>query len=435
MRRFRLDDDRYSTISRYVVATAAAIVAIVLAAVHLAEIADAVGTSLAWVYAIVSPLIVGGLAAILLYPGVKWFARRLGRVPLLSGREKLRHVLGVLLVCVCFVLALSVLVALLLSVITGSIHRIRFENLESLAQYLAYGADGLYRWLIRLTTSLGVPPDDVNAALEHAETFVFGDGDGLGQTLTKGVTAVRNAASTMVFAAIFAVYLMVDAPHLASYWNGVLRSLMGERGYGRFAEFRADVVFAFTGYMRGQFIDAVLVGLMVGVSLTVVGVDFAPVIGIATGIGNLIPYIGPIVSYVLTVAVCVVNGDIGRLVVAAAVLLVIQFVDGQVINPKILSDSVEVHPILVLVALTAGGRLGGVLGMFIAVPCAALAKIYFEKFVAWRRRMRVGGGGGTGADAGTSGDGGTGADAHERGGGTASCEDTSTAVDIKGDVP
>lgn len=79
MRRFRLDDDRYSTISRYVVATAAAIVAIVLAAVHLAEIADAVGTSLAWVYAIVSPLIVGGLAAILLYPGVKWFARRLGR--------------------------------------------------------------------------------------------------------------------------------------------------------------------------------------------------------------------------------------------------------------------------------------------------------------------------------------------------------------------
>ena len=195
------------------------------------------------------------------------------------------------------------------------------------------------------------------------------------------------------------------------------------------------MVFAFTGYMRGQFIDAVLVGLMVGVSLTVVGVDFAPVIGIATGIGNLIPYIGPIVSYVLTVAVCVVNGDIGRLVVAAAVLLVIQFVDGQVINPKILSDSVEVHPILVLVALTAGGRLGGVLGMFIAVPCAALAKIYFEKFVAWRRRMRVGGGGGTGADAGTSGDGGVGADVHERGGGTASCEDTSTAVDIKGDVP
>ena len=97
-----------------------------------------------------------------------------------------------------------------------------------------------------------------------------------------------------------------------------------------------------------------------------------------------IPYVGPIVAYASTALSCLIAGDVRTFALAVVVLAVIQFVDGQIVNPKILADSVEVHPILVIVALIVGGKVGGVVGMLVAVPCAALAKIYFEKYVAWR---------------------------------------------------
>ena len=60
-------------------------------------------------------------------------------------------------------------------------------------------------------------------------------------------------------------------------------------------------------------------------------------------------------------------------------------IDGNIINPKLLSSNVEIHPVLVLVAIIAGGQIGGIVGMLIAVPVAALIKLQFEKFIARRR--------------------------------------------------
>lgn len=383
MKHFGLNNERYSTISRYVIATAIALAAIALVAVYFTKLAAGFAASLAWIYAIVSPLIIGGIAAILLYPAVNKVSKLLQKLNCLRQREGVAHVLAVLLVLVLFLMAIMVLGALLLSVITGSIHRIRPENLEALANYLVNSVDDLYQWIMRTADNLGLNTDELNSIIDNVGNFIVG-GNGIQQTVTKSVNAVRRGASTFVFATIFAIYLMVDAPNLGSYWRRVLPDILGKKNYDRFSAFRADVVFAFTGYMRGQFIDALLMGFMVSIALSLIKVEFAPVIGVATGIGNLIPYVGPLVAYALTILVCLMNGELTKLIIAAILLLIIQFVDGQIINPKILSDSVEVHPILVLISLTAGAKIGGVLGMFVAVPCAALLKIYFEKFVAWR---------------------------------------------------
>ena len=63
------------------------------------------------------------------------------------------------------------------------------------------------------------------------------------------------------------------------------------------------------------------------------------------------------------------------------------FIDGNVINPRMLSSNVEVHPVLVIVALLAGGKVGGVVGMLVAVPVAALLKLQFEKYVSKRKKL------------------------------------------------
>ena len=151
------------------------------------------------------------------------------------------------------------------------------------------------------------------------------------------------------------------------------------RRYCRILVNDADTVFS--GYIRGQLIDALIMAVLVSVSLYLIGVKYAVIIGILSGIGNLIPYLGPVVAYGSTILVCLLSGDWKRLIVAIIVLFVIQTIDGNVINPRLLSSNVDVHPMLVIAALIIGGALGGVVGMLFAVPVAAFLKIQFDKII------------------------------------------------------
>ena len=98
------------------------------------------------------------------------------------------------------------------------------------------------------------------------------------------------------------------------------------------------------------------------------------------------PYVGPVVGFGSLIIVSLAEGSIAKLVIGAVILAAVMFIDGNVINPKMLSSNVEVHPVLVIVALLAGGKVGGVVGMLVAVPVAALLKLQFDKYVEKRRK-------------------------------------------------
>ncbi len=100
------------------------------------------------------------------------------------------------------------------------------------------------------------------------------------------------------------------------------------------------------------------------------------------GVGNLIPYVGPIVGYLSLIVVCLLQGNISKLVIGLVILLVLMFLDGNVLNPRLLANSVKVHPLLVVAALIGGGALGGILGMLVAVPVGALIKLQFDRYLA-----------------------------------------------------
>ncbi|MGN0076838.1 MAG: AI-2E family transporter [Parafannyhessea sp.] len=387
MSRFGLDDSKYSTISRYVIATGIVLAIVANVGVHLPEIAQGVGVAGAWVLAILNPLVAGGLVACLLWPLVTRFDRLLARVGPLSGADGARHALAVVAVVLLAAGTVAAVVAVLLAFVTNSIRTISPGNLNELVDYVGDSMSAAYDGVVRLATSAGASKADVDEVIGAVEG-VFTSGGSLGQTVSSSVDAVRTFASDTVFATIFCVYFLIDGSNLAAYWDRTLRALMGERPYGHLRTFALDARHAFAGYMRGQVIDALLMGLAVSVTLEVLGVPYALLIGIATGLGNLIPYVGPIVAYASTLLACLVTGDLGKFVWAAIALAVIQFVDGQIVNPKILADSVEVHPIVVIVALIVGGKVGGLAGMFVAVPCAAMVKIYFERYVAWRAARR-----------------------------------------------
>ena len=128
--------------------------------------------------------------------------------------------------------------------------------------------------------------------------------------------------------------------------------------------------------------DAILVGAVVSIVFSFMKMKYALVIGLLAGIGNLIPYVGPALGYISVILVNLIAGDFRMLVIGLVVLEVIMLIDGNIINPRLLAGTIKVHPLLVIASLLAGGAIGGLLGMLLAVPTGAFIRMQFEKWLA-----------------------------------------------------
>ena len=162
----------------------------------------------------------------------------------------------------------------------------------------------------------------------------------------------------------------------------------------RYFEFAMTVVYKadanLGGYLRGQALIALLVGTSTALGLGVLGVDYYLVLGLVTGLANFVPYVGFVVSAGLTILVSVVTTG-GTDQVASVVILyvVLQTIENVVFQPWITGKNVSMHPVLVLLAILIGGRIGGVMGMALGVPTAAVLKVLFLETAIGLRRYHL----------------------------------------------
>ncbi len=175
--RFGLNDSKYSTISRYVIATGIALVLVAYVGVHLAEIAQGIGAGCAWVFAILNPLIVGGLVACLLWPLVTRFDRLFAKVRPLSGADRTRHALAVVAVVLLTAGIVAAIVSVLLAFVTDSIRAVSPGNLSELVGYVSDSMSAAYDGVVRLATSLGGSRADVDEVVGSV-VGVFTSGGG-----------------------------------------------------------------------------------------------------------------------------------------------------------------------------------------------------------------------------------------------------------------
>ena len=104
---------------------------------------------------------------------------------------------------------------------------------------------------------------------------------------------------------------------------------------------------------------------------------------------NLIPYVGYAIGYVILVLAYLVGGIFPEAWIGVILLTVVQTADAYWICPKLMNRSIMIHPLLVIVALIAGGAVGGIVGMLIAIPAMALLKIRFDRFLERREKMKA----------------------------------------------
>jgi predicted PurR-regulated permease PerM len=128
-------------------------------------------------------------------------------------------------------------------------------------------------------------------------------------------------------------------------------------------------------FLRGQLLEAALVGTLTTIGLAALGVPSAVLIGVISGFCNLIPYVGFVIALVPALVVgLIMPSPVGGLLRVAAVFAVVQFIDGNVTGPRIVGEAVGLHPVVVMLALVLGGAVLGFVGLVLAVPIAVLVK-------------------------------------------------------------
>lgn len=355
---------------------------------HFPELGAHLQNLFPWASQVISPLLLGFAIAYLLSPICHFFERILSKNALLSKKQSLCQNISIFMTFLLLILGIVFLGSLLLSTLTKSIQVLRLEDLFQGVEDFASTVEKFYSDLYIRLGNLPIGGEDAKEAvqllLQKAVVFF----QNMGNSVFSSLGSLAGALSTLVFGIIFSLYFLADGQKILSYWSRIFRLLFGERRLEKLRRFFIDADRVFAGYLRGQIIDGTIMAVLVSVSLSVLQVRYAVVIGVLTGFGNLIPYVGPFIAYGMTALVCLVYGDFTKILPALIALFVIQTVDGNVINPRLLSQNIDVHPLVVIIALIIGGSLGGFLGIFLAAPVASLIKLELDKFMERKVSMR-----------------------------------------------
>lgn len=182
--------------------------------------------------------------------------------------------------------------------------------------------------------------------------------------------------SVLLFAPIISFFFLVDG---ASFQKALFH-VVPNRYFEMFMLLFHKIVSALKSFLRGQVIDAAAVGLLTALGLTMVGLPYGMLIGMVAGIANLIPYLGPIMGFIP--AAIVLLGQEGTtafsFIPVAAVFFGVQFFEGAFIYPIAVGKSVNLHPLVVMLAVTLGGQVAGLPGMLLVIPIISMIKVSFE---------------------------------------------------------
>ena len=234
-------------------------------------------------------------------------------------------------------------------------------------------------WLEQKDLSSGVAP--VAEGVGGFASGVVNTIGGFVQKMISGTSSVATFFVNIIMVSIISFYLLLDFDRFHS-WVRLFIPKAFEKDIVKIMK-RIDK--AIGAFLRGQLLICLGIGIMTAIGLTILGVDYAILIGIVAGVCNIIPYLGPVMGATPAILVTMMDPEIAWIVVLykslgiIGVFVVIQMIDGFFMSPKVMSSSVNLHPMLILFVLMLGGSIAGLVGMIIAVPVACVIRILIQE--------------------------------------------------------
>lgn len=200
----------------------------------------------------------------------------------------------------------------------------------------------------------------------------------------KGIVGAANVIFDAFVTIVVSIYILLERASIYKFFKELSKAIFNKKINMAIARYYKKTNSIFFNFITSQLLDAVVVGIITSIAMSIMGVKYAILLGFIIGLFNVIPYFGAIIAVVIAIVITIFTGGVVKAIWLAIVVIVLQQIDANVINPRILGNSLNLSPILVIFSVTVGGAYFGVLGMFLGVPVIALLKIIIEDFIEYR---------------------------------------------------
>lgn len=205
----------------------------------------------------------------------------------------------------------------------------------------------------------------------------------------KGVINIATGIFDFFVAIIVSVYILLERKEILNFGRNLSSAIFKHKTYKNLGFYFRKTNDIFFKFLSSQLIDSILVGIILSIALVIMKVKYAVLLGFMIGLFNMIPYLGAIIAVVIAVLITLLTGGLSQAIWVTIVVVILQQIDANIINPKITGTSLEISPILVIFSVTIGGAYFGILGMFLAVPICTVIKIFILDYIDYKNKIKT----------------------------------------------
>lgn len=332
---------------------------------------------------IISPVIYAFTIAYLLYYPVlfieRWVVKGLDAALPKRDKEKSKGWVRLLSVAAVFLIVIG-MIAMLINFILPPL----FENINILINSIPKFEAQYNAWMTEIADTLGtlnmdriseiIPPDVFN----YIKNFLLSGGQLILSSIGNFIASFSSFVIDFIVTVIVTFYFLKDKERLFAGVSKVGTIICTPKVKTQIIDFIKTLDDVVGKYLLGTILDSAIVGAVSVGLMLMIKHPFAILIGVAAGITNVIPYVGPIVGSGLAFVLGSFT-SLGMGVTGAVLLLLYQQIDGNIVQPKIVGDQVGLLPVWILISVLIGGSYFGGVGMIASVPIAALIKVYLDR--------------------------------------------------------
>lgn len=328
---------------------------------------------------VIAPFLMGILIAYLLYTP----CRKIENLFLKTKKLKKRaRGLSIITVYIMAVLVLLIIFNVLIPVIAGSVvdlvsnfqsyYNITMNNFDALPEDSILKSDfvrSLFDSLIKI---------DFKQFLNMEKIAEY----------AKGAISVVGKIVDFFIAIIVSIYILRQRGDILNFAKKLGRAIFKKDTYTSVEKYFNKTNVVFFNFLGGQILDGVVVGIITSIAMAILGVKYSVLLGFMIGLFNLIPYFGAIIAIAIAAIIAILTGGLTQAITLVIITTILQQIDANIINPKIMSSSLKVSPLLVILAVSIGGAYFGVLGMFLSVPVFTVLKIMITDYVDYKNKIK-----------------------------------------------
>lgn len=332
-------------------------------------------------FGIISPIIVGAIIAYFLYTPCKKVEMFLKRRKSKILREQSRTI-SIFIVYLIGIIILIMIGTYILPVIIESSMEL-VSNLEgyfekAVSQYQSIPADSFIKSGVIDNAIEAIKGIDIKQYINLNNITEY----------AKGAISVVTGVINIFVAFIVSVYVLSERTKIYEFAKKTAKALLKDTKYNSLAKYFNSANKIFLGFISSQVIDGIVVGIITSIAMCIMGIKYAPLLGFIIGLFNIIPYVGAIIAVIIAAIITLITGGISQAIWMVIVVTILQQIDANIINPKIVGSSLKISPLLVMVAITIGGAYWGMFGIFIAVPISAIIKILAEDYIDYKTKLK-----------------------------------------------